>query len=44
VWLNLPTGVYHFRGERWYGATRDGAFVCQHEADASGDRPSGNGQ
>src|SRR5215469_4253367 len=19
VWLNLPSGIYHFRGERWYG-------------------------
>jgi len=22
VWLNTRTGVYHFKGQRWYGATR----------------------
>jgi hypothetical protein len=22
VWLNLPTGIYHFKGERWYGCTK----------------------
>jgi hypothetical protein len=44
VWLNLPTGVYHFRGQRWYGRTKNGAFVCKKEADVVGDRPSLNGQ
>jgi hypothetical protein len=24
VWLNLPTGVYHYKGQRWYGNTRGG--------------------
>jgi hypothetical protein len=38
VWLNLPTGVYHFKGERWYGNTKSGAYVCQKEADKAGDR------
>jgi hypothetical protein len=44
VWLNLPSGVYHFRGERWYGATKSGAFVCKKEADKAGDRATRNGQ
>ena len=22
VWLNLPSGVYHFAGECWYGRTK----------------------
>jgi len=44
VWVNLPTGVYHFKGERWYGATKRGAFVCQKEADQAGDRATRNGQ
>ncbi|MGH7060285.1 MAG: hypothetical protein ACREFH_07865, partial [Stellaceae bacterium] len=26
VWLNLPTGVYHLKGERWYGRTKSGAY------------------
>jgi hypothetical protein len=27
VWLNLPSGIYHFKGMRWYGATHHGAYV-----------------
>lgn len=23
VWLNLPSGIYHFRGERWYGQRKN---------------------
>jgi hypothetical protein len=44
VWLNLPTGIYHFQGQRWYGNTKSGAYVCQVEADRAGDRASQNGQ
>jgi hypothetical protein len=44
VWLNIPTGIYHMRGMRWYGATKRGAFVCQKEADKAGDRETHNGQ
>lgn len=44
VWLNLPTGIYHLKGERWYGRTRHGAYVCEKEADRAGDRPTRNGQ
>jgi len=40
VWLNLPTGVYHLKGARWYGATKSGAYVCKAEADKAGDRQS----
>lgn len=44
VWVNLPTGVYHFKGQRWYGATKSGAYVCKAEADKAGDRATKNGQ
>jgi hypothetical protein len=44
VWLNLPTGIYHYRGQRWYARTNHGAFVCEREAVAAGDRASRNGQ
>jgi len=44
VWLNIPTGVYHEKGMRWYGRTKHGAFVCKKEADAAGDRDTRNGQ
>jgi hypothetical protein len=44
VWLNTATGIYHFQGERWYGNTKHGAYVCEKEADAAGDRATENGQ
>jgi hypothetical protein len=44
VWLNTRTRIYHFQGERWYGRTRNGAYVCEHEADEAGDRATENGQ
>jgi len=33
VWINTKTGVYHFRGQRWYGRTRSGAYACRAEVD-----------
>ncbi len=44
VWVNTKTGVYHLQGERWYGATKDGVYMCRKEADAEGDRMTRNGQ
>jgi hypothetical protein len=44
VWLNVPSGIYHYQGERWYGRTKHGAYVCEKEAIAAGDRASENGQ
>ena len=44
VWLNIPSGIYHFKGQRWYGHTKSGAYVCKQEADRVGDRGSFNGQ
>lgn len=44
VWLNIPTGIYHERGMRWYGRTKHGAYVCRKEADAAGERDTRNGQ
>jgi hypothetical protein len=44
VWLNLPSGIYHFKGQRWYSNTNNGAFVCEKEADKAGDRATRNGQ
>lgn len=44
VWLNLPSGVYHLKGQRYYANTKNGAFVCKKEADQAGDRGSRNGQ
>lgn len=44
VWVNTKTGVYHFKGQRWYGNTKEGAFECRDEANAEGDRATRNGQ
>lgn len=44
VWLNTSSGIYHLQGERWYGRTKHGAYVCEHEADQAGDRETRNGQ
>ena len=44
VWLNTNTGIYHEKGMRWYGRTKNGAYVCRREADATGDRDTRNGQ
>ena len=44
VWLNIPSGIYHYKGERWYGRTKHGAYACEKEAIAAGDRASENGQ
>ncbi len=44
VWLNTNSGIYHEKGMRWYGRTRQGAYVCRAEADAGGDRDTRNGQ
>ena len=42
--LNTRTGIYHEKGMRWYGNTKEGAYVCRKEADAAGDRDTRNGQ
>lgn len=44
VWVNTKTGVYHFKGQRWYGNTKDGAYECRKEANKEGDRGTRNGQ
>jgi hypothetical protein len=44
VWLNLPTRIYHWKGMRWYGNTKNGAYVCKKDADEDGNRSTLNGQ
>ena len=44
VWLNTRTGIWHEKGMRWYGRTKDGAYVCRKEAAAAGYRDTRNGQ
>ena len=44
VWLNLPTMIWHYKGQRWYGNTKHGAYVCEKEAAANGARATHNGE
>jgi hypothetical protein len=44
VWVNTRSGVYHFQGERYFGSTKQGKFICEKAARAEGDRPTKNGQ
>jgi hypothetical protein len=39
VWLNTKSGFYHYKGQKWYGTTTVGAYVCKAEADGAGDSP-----
>lgn len=36
VWLNTRSRVYHFAGTRDYGRTKEGAYMCQSDADKGG--------
>jgi len=40
VWVTLPTGIYNLPGERWYGSTKHGSFVCRAEGEQAGYKPS----
>jgi hypothetical protein len=44
IWLNLPTMIWHYKGQRWYARTKHGAFACENEVTASGARGTKNGQ
>ena len=36
VWANLASKAYHYYGERRYGATRHGAYMCENDAIGAG--------
>ena len=44
VWLNLPSMIWHYKGQRYYGNTKRGAYVCEKEAAAAGARATKNGE
>ena len=39
VWVNLPTGIYHRKGETLYGHTKHGVYMTETEAIRLGFRP-----
>lgn len=44
VWVNTRSGIYHYQGERYFGSTQQGKFICEKDALREGDRPTRNGQ
>ncbi|MGO4580743.1 signal peptide protein [Cupriavidus sp. 2TAF22] len=36
VWVNKTSKVYHCAGSRWYGKTKDGAYMSESQATAQG--------
>ena len=36
VWVNLHSKIEHVPGEKTYGTTKHGAYMCQKEAEAGG--------
>ncbi len=42
VWANLKSKIYHFSGSKDYGATKEGAYMCEKDATAEGVRAAKN--
>ena len=38
VWVNTKgkSHTYHYSGSRWYGTTKQGAYMCEADAGAAG--------
>lgn len=42
VWANLDSKIYHFSGNKTYGQTKSGAYMCERDATAQGMRAAKN--
>lgn len=42
VWLNLNSGIYHFSGNKIYGKTKRGAYMCEKDSSSAGFRAAKN--
>jgi hypothetical protein len=42
VWANLDSKIYHFSGNKNYGTTKEGAYMCEKDALGQGVRAAKN--
>jgi hypothetical protein len=42
VWANLDSKIYHYAGYRYYGTTKQGAYMCEKNTVAAGLRAPKN--
>src|SRR4051794_39727437 len=42
VWVNNKSKVYHFAGDREYGKTKSGSYMCKPKPPPAGDRAAKN--
>jgi hypothetical protein len=42
VWVNLNSKIYHFTGNKDYGTTKEGAYMCEKDAMTQGVRAAKN--
>ena len=42
VWANLDSKIYHFTGNKTYGQTKSGAYMCERDAQSQGMRAAKN--
>lgn len=42
VWADLKSKIFHFSGYRYYGHTKSGAYMCEHDATEQGMRAAKN--
>jgi hypothetical protein len=40
VWVNNKSKVYHYSGDRYFGTTKHGAYMCEADAKSAGDSAS----
>lgn len=44
VWVNPRSKAYHLAGDKFFGHTKQGTFMCRKAADAAGDHPVKKGK
>ena len=42
MWANLDSRIYHFSGNKNYGNTKEGAYMCEKDALGQGIRAAKN--